>query len=770
MTFDLKTLEFLEIQERILKYAYTQTAKKHITLLSPITDITKIKKLLAETDELLRLNYAYGKVPFVQDFDIFYLIEKSDKTGFLNLEEILLVKLYLKLEKEVKEYYQRIKDKKSYTQIEELFNLENNDTLIKKLDHYIDDKNLIKDQATVELFGIRKSIKKQNEKINDVLSKLLTKYSSYLNESVIVLRNSRYCIGIKETYKNKVNGIIHDVSQTGQTIYIEPEDIRQATQDLEHLNNLEQQEINRVLMIITSDILAEKENLYKNLKQLTYLDFVHAKACYAIEIEASIPKINSNGNIHIINGRHPLIDKDKIVPLNLKLTKERPIMLITGPNTGGKTVVLKTVGLLTLMMQSGILVPLDSESELSIYHKIFSDIGDEQSIEQSLSTFSSHLVKLKKMIDTLDDNQLILIDEIGSGTDPNEGVSLAMALLNEIRKHKVTLLVTTHYSEIKQYGFEHKEIIPASMAFDHETLKPLYKLQMGISGSSNALLIAKSLGLKESVIKEATELSKRYESDLTKVIDRLNHEKKMLEEEKLSLEQSKKELLNAKLSYENELKKQQVEFENELKKVKEKEEIKWHELKAQASSLIEELKQKEKLSQPELAKAKHQINKEITTPKLENKEEIKVNDIVLIKSYQQRGIVKKITNNKYLVEFGSFTLSFPKNDLELEKNQSKTKTKIEKKVKLQGQTPNKNASIELDLRGYRYEEVGDAIDKAMDKAFLANMPFIRIIHGFGTGAVRNAVYEYLKKSPYVDSYRFGKEGEGLNGVTVVSLK
>ena len=531
MGFDLKTLEYQHILNKVNQHVYTQTASNIVMNLKPYTNHETIKEELLKTDELSKLIMAYGKTPLVSDFDIYDILKKAKQTGFLSLEDVLMIRLYLTLEDEIRTYFQKVKEKKNYQTIEPYFELTKHHKLLETLEEYIDDKGLIKDQATKELYGIRKTIKKSLEKLNEVLSKIVTKYSTYLNENMVVLRNGRYCIGVKDTYKNKVNGIVHDISQSKQTVYIEPEDIRQITANIEHQKNLELQELNRILMIITEKILTYEETISSNLDLLTYLDFINAKATYAIKIDARMPKINQTQKIELINARHPLLDPNKVVPLNLSLDKNKPIILITGPNTGGKTVVLKTVGLLTVMMQSGLLIPANEQSNLNIYDKVFADIGDEQSIEQSLSTFSSHLVKLKQMIETLNENQLLLIDEIGTGTDPNEGTSLAIALINEIKKHQISMLVTTHYSELKQYSFEHKEIMPASMMFDHETLKPLYKLQMGISGSSNALLIAQSLGLKQSVIDDAKILSQKYESDLTKIIERLNEEKKQLEDE-----------------------------------------------------------------------------------------------------------------------------------------------------------------------------------------------------------------------------------------------
>ncbi len=769
MGFDLKTLEYQHILNKVNQHVYTQTASNIVMNLKPYTNYQTIKEELLKTDELSKLIMAYGKTPLVSDFDIYDILKKAKQTGFLSLEDVLMIRLYLNLEDEMRTYFQKVKEKKNYQTIEPYFELTKHHKLLETLEEYIDDKGLIKDQATKELYGIRKTIKKSLEKLNEVLSKIVTKYSAYLNENMVVLRNGRYCIGVKDTYKNKVNGIVHDISQSKQTVYIEPEDIRQITANIEHQKNLELQELNRILMIITEKILTYEETISSNLDLLTYLDFINAKATYAIKIDARMPKINQTQKIELINARHPLLDPNKVVPLNLSLDKNKPIILITGPNTGGKTVVLKTVGLLTVMMQSGLLIPANEQSNLNIYDKVFADIGDEQSIEQSLSTFSSHLVKLKQMIETLNENQLLLIDEIGTGTDPNEGTSLAIALINEIKKHQISMLVTTHYSELKQYSFEHKEIMPASMMFDHETLKPLYKLQMGISGSSNALLIAQSLGLKQSVIDDAKMLSQKYESDLTKIIERLNEEKKQLEDEKNNLEIAKEKALETQELYESELRFQKESFEKELFKIKNKEELKWKKLQEEAKNLIEELKEKDRLTQPELAKAKHQINKEVLQTKVTNTETIHPGDTVLIKSYGQTGTVKQIKNKKYLVTFGQFELEFSKNDLELErKKEIKKETKPKKSFS--GTTPNKNASLELDLRGFRYEDVAEAMEQAMDRAYLANMPYLRVIHGFGTGAVRKAVYEYLKTSPYVSSYRYGQEGEGLNGVTVVTLK
>jgi len=434
-------------------------------------------------------------------------------------------------------------------------------------------------------------------------------------------------------------------------------------------------------------------------------------------------------------------------------------------------VALKTVGLLTLMTQVGILIPASEMSHVAIFDQVFADIGDEQSILQSLSTFSSHLTKIIGMIKDVTDRSLVLLDELGSGTDPNEGVSLAMAILNRLTQYDIRMMVTTHYSELKSYAYEKPYMATASVAFDKLSLKPLYYLQMGTTGSSHAFLIARRLGLQEEVVLDAEHIYQGRQTDLAKIMEKLNDEMVYLEHEKERVAKELEEAKSEKTHYQTAKEKLLREQDAIVEKIKEREELKWQKLQEDVKEILRDLQSKKHLTNPEIAQIKYQINQTVDNDdSLRIKDDIEVGDDVFIVSYQQYGKVVGIKDDQIRVIFGNFDLTFKKSDLRKEKP-IKSPQKIARKKKAESSDiPVRKANLELDLRGFRYEEVKEALDQAIDRAMLSGLSTLRIIHGFGSGAVRKAVYEYIKYSPYITSHRYGGEGEGLNGVTIITLK
>ena len=494
---------------------------------------------------------------------------------------------------------------------------------------------------------------------------------------------------------------------------------------------------------------------------------------YANELNAYKPTINELGIIDIKKARHPLIDKEKVVPINLKLGKEYDAIIITGPNTGGKTVAIKTCGLLTLMMQSGMLVPVDEGSEMAIFDNIFADIGDEQSIEQSLSSFSAHMTKVIKILNQLTPNSLVLLDELGSGTDPKEGSNIAISIVEHLLEYKAKVIVTTHYADLKAFAYDKENIINASVEFDTNTLKPTYKLLLGVPGRSNAITIARSLGLSEKIINRSIELNESTKTDLSSMLTKLDDQNTKLSDEIKYYEEENK-VLTEKIEKikqrEYELEKEYDSFINKAKKEANKILEKAKEDALELIKTLEDKKNNLEIKEHEVAEFKN-LARNLGVKEEESLEafEIKVGDSVFVKGWQRNGEVVKINKDKYEVRVGNFQVSFSKNELGLPKIVKDNKPKIVKKpVKNE---PNKSsAKLECDLRGFRYEDVKPELDKFIDQAYLAGLNQIYIIHGFGTGAVRKAVYEYLNKCPYVKSTRFGGEGEGLNGVTVAYLK
>lgn len=773
MRFMTKTLELPIILEKVVSFAKSDTVRNDIMNLEPMTDPLLIAKSLDEVTDMTALIQRSGVLPLIENYDIHELLRYAGLERVFSIQELLYVRLFLSMEKDIIKYYKEAeKNRIPLNSLSHYFtDMHSHLRLLAYIQSKMDEDGQILDDATPELMRIRKDLSRLEKNLQDKLQKLLLDYATYLNEFVIVIRNDRFCIPVKEAYKNKIKGVIHDMSQTKQTIYIEPEATRQITAEMESLHVLEDQEIQKIIAMMSESVHESHASLKDNLDVFLALDFISSKARYALTLEAIRPKINTDGHIALVKAKHPLLDPKTAVPIQLELDHEVKTLLITGPNTGGKTVALKTVGLLTLMTQCGMLIPASEASSIAIFNQIFADIGDEQSISQSLSTFSSHLTKIIDMIKRVDNNTLILLDELGSGTDPNEGVSLAMAILNHFKTFDIRMMVTTHYSELKSYAYEEPHMTTASVAFDKKTLKPLYYLQMGTTGSSHAFLIARRLGLQEKVVKDAESIYQGRQTDLAKTMEKLNDELLYLERQKEKIAVEIKELKKEKTEYQQLKEKLIRDQDMVIEQLKAKEEAKWNQLKDDARKLISELQNKKELSNPEIAQLKFQLNQGVQEERDYRKsEELAPGDQVFIIPYQQYGTIKTIKNDEVRVVFGKFDLSFKSTDLR--KDQIKeTPKKATRTEKIQtGSTPEKKANFEVDLRGFRYEEVKEALDQAIDAALLSGLSVIRIIHGFGTGVVRKAVYDYLKTSPYIKSSRYGQEGEGLNGVTIITLK
>lgn len=773
MRFMTKPLELNLILENVASRAKSKTISNEILSLEPFTEIDIIDRQLTEVSDMQSLIIRQGVLPLIEDFDIHELIQYASLDRTFTIQELLYIRLFLIMERDIIRYRKEAeKNRIPFGVIREYTErIHSHESLLHYIESKMDVDGQILDDATPELARIRRELHKLEKQIQDKLQKLLVDYSSYLNEFVIVMRNDRFCIPVKEAFKNKIKGIIHDVSASKQTIYIEPEATRQLTAERESLTVLEEKEIERIIFLMSEEVHHAYESLKDNLDLFLVLDFNQAKALYAKDIYGVKPLINKEGLISLIKAKHPLLDQKTAVPIHVELNSDIRTLLITGPNTGGKTVALKTVGLLTMMTQSGLLIPASESSKIAIFDQIYADIGDEQSIMQSLSTFSSHLTKIISMIDNVSDNTLILLDELGSGTDPNEGVSLAMAILNELTKHDVRMMVTTHYSELKTFAYEKTHMATASVAFDKQTLKPLYFLQMGTTGSSHAFLIARRLGLQEVVVADAEKIYQGRQTDLAKIMEKLNDEMLYLEREKERIAKELEDAIVEKRTYKEERERLLKEQDNVIQKIREKEELKWESLKDEVMQVLKDLQSKNKVTNPELAQIKYQLSQTIDSDQpYRMHDEIEIGDDVFIVSYQQYGRVKAIKDEDYRVVFGKFDLTFKKSDLRKEQPKKTSQTIARPKKADENNQPVRKGQMEVDLRGFRFEEVKEELDQAIDNAMLSGLTTLRIIHGFGSGAVRKAVHDYIKSSPYITSHRYGGEGEGLNGVTIITLK
>lgn len=769
MHAETNKLEFSKILKTLRTYAVSDIAKKRIEALYPIDDSNEIEKLLNETIQAKLIIMRYDQTPMSGVLNIQDSIRKAEIGSVLNVEELLRIVSHQEAVARNKTFIKKVKQLEIesnylddyYERIVSLSDLK------KAILEVIDQKGEIYDNASSKLSQIRKKKNIIEERIDQKMSSLLRSEATKLTDTLITIRNGRLVLPVKSEYKNSFKGVVHDTSSSGETVFVEPLSCFNMNNELQTLFVEEKAEIERILRELTEKVSEYTDDLTSNFELLTYLDIVFAKAKYAIEYDCHKPFITKD-SIKLTNARHPLIPKQEVIGNNIYFNKYKHI-LITGPNTGGKTVTLKTLGLLSIMNQSGLLIPVDESSETIVFSGIFADIGDEQSIEQSLSTFSSHISNIKHIIDHAKANALILLDEIGSGTDPKEGASLAISIINHLRDINVYSMVTTHYSELKTYAFDLEDTINASVEFDLESLRPTYKLKIGIPGTSNAIQIARRLGLQETIISAAEKVSLSFDNDLSTLIKKLENQSIELEDEtnKFTKETIKLKKENEKLEqlYVDEVIKQN----NLIKKLESEHLSRLKEKEKSANDLIKKLNELRKnpgFKDHELAKLKHdvkQMNQTDSSYKKVKDTSIKVGDNVLVIPYQRNGIVnKKISNKKYEILMGTLSITLSEKDLEYVSTPKAKKLESITTVKKTSQ-----AKVELDLRGLRYLEAIDELDRFVDTCLINNLEFAYVIHGYGTGALMKGVKEYIKKSSVIKSSRPGGENEGGKGVTVV---
>lgn len=779
MYFDLETLELNKVLEQIKPFCQTNKAKEEIINLAPTNDMGAINLKLDEVLEAFNATVKLSSIPLGGFKSNKQAIVRASIGGVLTPEELKDVSSSLLCVQNVKRYYQDLANLKlDMSNLSPYFEALTPDKKIQQqIDSAILDDLTIADNATMELLRIRKKLKMEETHLRNFMNSMLISNASKLQESIIAVRDGHFTLAVRAEHKNNIKGIVRDSSSSGTTYFIEPEGAYKISADIEMIKQDEKKEIEQILKNLSLLVNSISESLLVNHDNLIELDLIFAKAGYALKYNMTRPIINDRGYINIKRGAHPLIDSNVVVRNDVVLGDKYQTIIITGPNTGGKTVLLKMVGIVTLMMQCGLFVPCDEKTELNVFDNVFSDIGDEQSIEQSLSTFSSHMTNIASIVNRFTYNSLVLLDEVGSGTDPKEGASIAIAIIDYLTKKGGRIITTTHYSDLKAFAYNNDDIVNASVEFKVDTLEPTYKLQIGVAGRSNAILISKRLGLKEEILDEATRVLADSESDTSTLVNKIDEENEkiaQIKDEYLQIIEEYNEKLEAVNREKIAIQKQHDQI---LDKAKAEAKKILNEAKDKSKDIIDELnklKDEKYYEEHKLAQIKYDVANMDKIDKTNEKvydEDIKVGDIVFIRSFNKSGEVKKISGTKYDVQVGRFTMSFNKNELSLEKAKSTAKIKpVLKPKKSVVTTSTSSASMKLDLRGYRYEDVHDALDKFIDQAYLANMHMVYVIHGFGTGAVRDAVYNYLKRSSYVKSYRYGGEGEGLNGCTVVYLK
>jgi len=768
MTFDLKILEYDKIIQQCKRHAETNLGKAFVEALTPMVDRDDIIKHQTESFEAKRYIHTGKQPSFGGVYDITDALKNARIHRVLDTSQFMNVLSHVESATRIKREMYRLPDETNETfsitsYADELILMPKLREAIKAI---FDDQGRIRDDASNTLRTIRHQLDTNEKRVKDALNQVLKKEASKLTEQIITIRYNRYVVPVKLSDKNTIKGTILDYSSSGETAYVEPDSIRELQARKMRLESEEKQEIEKLLHGLTITVSEYIEDLAINKELLTTLDFIFAKGKYAYKIEAEMPKITNR--LNLVKARHPLIPSEEIVANTITFDETVKMMIITGSNTGGKTVTLKTIGLLSLMAQSGLLIPVNEQSEIKIFKQIRADIGDEQSIEQSLSTFSSHMSRIVNIINDYDDDALVLLDELGSGTDPKEGASLAMSILDALLEKNSTVVATTHYPELKAYAYTNDAIMNASVEFDEATLKPTYRLLLRTPGESHAFLISKRLGLKTSIITKAKDQVITQKTEISELIQKLKVEGKRLDDEILQYESLNKSLK----AKEETIKKLERDLEEKRAKLKDQvmreQAAKIKTLEAKANTLIDELEtmRTTSIKAHELAEAKYKVKqlREHETLKSQTIDHTyAVGDQVYILKFNRYGeLTKKLKNNSWSVKMGILNSVFKEDEFEYAGKQTPQKepVKSEKTVK-------KRVPSTLDLRGQRVHEAKQALEKYLDDCALSKMPFATIIHGFGTLAVRTMVKEVLNQHPLVKSQRDGEGNEGGKGATIV---
>lgn len=772
MSYDYLTLEYAKIEEKLFKYFKTEYAKE-IYENDNNLDYENILRRNIETKQAFNAIIKLGDIPLGGLVSCKSFIKRSIQGGILNPNELLDIVGLLNATNNVIKYQHDLDLNKCDDPLIKSYidNLAEPKALKTNITLAISEDGRVLDNASRELMTVRRSLKTLENRLKTKLNELLQTKASMLTEPLIVQRDGRFCLPVKIEYKNTFKGIVHDLSSSNTTAYIEPDITLEIANQIDSFKAKEKKEIEIVLKGLTLLVAAEAELLLNDLEILTKLDVIFAKALFGKEYDYNFANLKNEAKFDLKKVRHPLIDKDICVPIDINLGDKFNVIIITGPNTGGKTVALKTVGLIHLMAYHGLMIPAKEESVIGMFDSILVDIGDEQSIEQSLSTFSGHMKRIVSILNEVSFNSLVLLDELGSGTDPKEGSSLAIAIIEHLLDCGAKVICTTHYSELKTYAYSKDGILNASVEFNVETLMPTYKLLLGIPGKSNAIDIAYKLGLSNKIIERSKEELQNNNSESLELMGNLEEEMNNLRLKEELLEKKLKEAENK--SYQ--LSKEKIELVKQTDKIindakREAEKI-IEDTKKESNRLIQEIKNMSStdFKEHELINLKTKTNNLSGNFKEESifEEEFKEGDYVYVKPYEKYGSIRKISKNKYTVTIGQFDIDFKKSELT---HAEKPKEKKKRETRMSGYNPQSHATLSLDLRGKRAEEVNYLLDQYIDQCLLGNLTQVSIIHGFGTGTVRKMVQEYLKNSPSVKSFRYGGEGEGLNGVTIVYLK
>lgn len=778
----LQTLEFNKVIQEVAKHCATHLGQREIEELVPMQEIEKVQEKLDEMDEALAVLRVYASIPLGGIFDIKPQSRRAQIGGVLSAQELMEITSTIRASKQIRMFIDQINDENELsipllTEKKEQLPIVTH--LEKEIQQSIDENGRVLDSASSTLRAVRQKKRAEEAKVRSRLESYTrgANASKMLSETIVTIRNDRYVLPVKAEYRSHYGGIVHDMSSSGQTLFIEPNSIVQLNNEIRTLAMKEKEEIEKILIALSAEVSAVATELFMLTDGLAAIDVIFAKAKYGVANRCTTPRVNDKGYIKLTKARHPLLPIEEAVANTIEFGDAVTTIVITGPNTGGKTVTLKTVGLCTLMAQAGIPIPVLDGSEIAVFHSIYADIGDEQSIEQSLSTFSSHMVNIVDILKKFDERSLLLFDELGSGTDPQEGAALAISILDEVHGTGARVMATTHYPELKAYGYNRQGVANASVEFDIDTLSPTYRLLIGVPGRSNAFEISDRLGLNRHIIDRAKKFTGTDSGEVNEMIasletSRIHAEK---DREQMAIQLAEAEQLRRDL--EKELEEIQKNEQRLLEKATEKAEKIVRKASEESEAIMTELRNlrmhtSAQVKEHELIEMKKRLNqaqpKRVNQPKEKKVETrpLKIGDEVKSLDYGQTGtLIDQLDTGDWVVQIGILKMNLPESRLEYIRP---------KKEKMKSVTTVKRSSapikMELDLRGLRYEEAIQRTEKYIDDALLANLHQIHIIHGKGTGALREGVQTLLKRHSRVKNYRFGEAGEGGFGVTVAELK
>ncbi|EEU29991.1 MutS2 family protein [Limosilactobacillus coleohominis 101-4-CHN] len=783
----LEILEYQRLKHMAVPFLASAAGQEELEQLVPQTDLKTVQTMVEETTDAADINRIVGPIPVPALANIRPQLKRLRVQASLNGTELAQIAKVLQTTLAMNNFFDRLRDdqidlRRLYQVVEQLVTIPE---VTKRLLKSVDEDGRVKDEASSKLHGLRQLIATTETEIRQALEKYTRgREAKYLSDTIITMRNDRYVIPVEAHYRSRFGGVVHDQSASGQTLYIEPQNVVEINNRLRQAQIEERQEVRRVLAELSALIAPYRKEIANNERLLGHLDFVNAKARLATKMHATLPVINDDGLINLRQARHPLIDPQRVVPNDIQLGDQYRTIVITGPNTGGKTITLKTLGLIQLMGQSGFFIPANEGSQITIFDNVFADIGDEQSLEQNLSTFSGHMENVKRILEQITERSLVLLDELGAGTDPKEGAALAMAILNQIQQVGSEVVITTHYPELKVYGFERPQTINASMEFDVDTFQPTYRLMLGVPGQSNGIAIAQRLGLASTVINDAQSLVKDDSQKLNAMIGELVEQRKQARENQERL---------AKLVAENQQK--ATDLEQKLNRFNEQRDDLYEKARMQANHQVADAKRKAdriihhlrqmevqrgtQIKENELIDAQGQLNALHRDPRLKRnkvlqrakqKHNLKIGDAVKVKSYGQVGtLIAKRGKHQWEVQLGILKMAIDERDLE--KVSSKVLAQAEKeqvvKPKRVRTVQTRRTSARLDLRGQRYEPAMANLSSFIDHALLNNLPSVTIIHGKGTGAIRKGTQEYLRSNPRVKSFEYASPSNGGDGATIV---